>query len=437
MEMNIVGACILIVLMAVVLLGSRRWATLGMMAGVLYLTQGQKIEMFGLDLFAGRFLEMAGFARVMARREFSFSRRNSIDWALVVFYGYATIVFLLRSTVGLAYQIGLAVDASLCYFTFRGLIKDIDDLRWFLRSFILLLGPYTILVLVERLTGYNAFAFMGGIKGGLVREGRMRCWGSFRHPVLLGTFGASFLPLYIGLFFDKESRTRAVIGSVLCLGIVLASNSGGPLSSMAAALVGWLFWKVRFRMRSVRYGIAGTVALLAILMKAPVWYFLARVSSITGGEGYHRAYLIDIAVQNIGRWWLAGMPLAETHEWFPYTSPFAEGADVTNAFIFVGLNAGLGALGLFIFLLVRAFSRLGKALMAVRGDLPGRDRTEFLLWGMGVTLLVHVVSWIGVTYFDQMYVVWFMHLAAISSVSQTSLGALTKGAPFGAATNET
>ena len=227
--MNLLGAAILGILIAVVLFASRRWAVIAMMTGVLYLTQGQAVQVMGLNMFAVRFLELAGFVRVIARREFLFSTLNEIDRALLLVYSYTAIVFLLRSNEGQTYWIGRATDAFLCYLTFRGLIENMEDLRWFLRNFLLILAPYTALILIESLTGNNPFYLMADISyGEWFREGRLRCYGSFPHPSLLGTLGASFFPLYIGLAFVKAERRRALIGVGLCLVIVLASNSGGP-----------------------------------------------------------------------------------------------------------------------------------------------------------------------------------------------------------------
>ena len=110
-EMNLIGACILILLVLVVLSVPRRWALMGMMAGVLYLTQAQRLDVFGFNLFAIRFLELAGFFRVMARREFSFRQLNGIDRTFLWLYGFTTVVFLLRSTDGWADHIGGATDS--------------------------------------------------------------------------------------------------------------------------------------------------------------------------------------------------------------------------------------------------------------------------------------------------------------------------------------
>ena len=247
--------------------------------------------------------------------------------------------------------------------------------------------------------------------------------GSFRHPDLLGTLGAAFLPLYLGLAFANAKRAFALLGAGLCLGIVFFSNSGGPLSAAVVGLAGWLFWFVRRKMTWVRRGIAGSIILLALIMKAPVWYLLARVSSLTGGGGWHRSYLLDVAFRNLDKWWLAGMPLAETQDWFPYSLAINGDADITNEFLPFGLAAGLMAIALLIFVLIRAYRSIGAALTATRSGALEPGETEFMLWGLGVMLSVHVVNWFGISYFDQIYVVWFMQLAAISKLSHIYSGA--------------
>ena len=97
--MNALGACILFALVVTVLFASKRWALMGMMAGLLYLTQAQQVDIAGFNLYAARFVEVAGFVRVMLRKEISFSRLNRIDLTLVLLYVYTVSVFLLRSEV--------------------------------------------------------------------------------------------------------------------------------------------------------------------------------------------------------------------------------------------------------------------------------------------------------------------------------------------------
>jgi hypothetical protein len=425
---NAISASILIFLMAVVVAAPRRWALLGMASGALYLTQGAAVDVLGFNLFAMRFLEIAGFIRVVARREFSYSKLNDIDRLFLLLYVYATTAFLLRSTEGHAYQIGLAVDATLCYFIFRGLIRDIDDFRWFLRAFALLLIPYIFLLLFEMRTGQTVFALLGGsAMPDMFRGGRARCIGSFRHPDLLGMLGASFLPLYIGLAIGKMDRVWGLIGIVLCAAIVLLANSGGPITACAVGLAGWSLWPMQTKMRVTRRCMLGLLILFALFMNAPVWYLPARLSEHIGigGDSWHRSHLMAMAARDFGKWWLWGMPYVETHDWFAYTVTPTGDADITNQYVAFGLASGVLAIILFILLLVKCYKSLGKALGIIRSSFSKPAETDLLLWGLGAMLAVHIENWFAVSYFDQAYVIWFMQLAAIVSISQICFQSLS------------
>jgi hypothetical protein len=182
--MNPITGAILAVLIILVLIGSRRTALLALIAGALCLSQNQAIRLLGLNLFPTRLLELALFARLIGRREWSFDRLNAIDRAFLVLYVYSTVVFLLRSDDGQVFQVGVMVDAFLVYFSCRGLIDTPEDFRWLLRSFVLLLIPFALAVVAERLWVQSPLAFMGWGGSGWMRDGGVRCFGSFRHPSL-------------------------------------------------------------------------------------------------------------------------------------------------------------------------------------------------------------------------------------------------------------
>jgi len=411
--MNLLGIVVLIPLMVVVLYASHRFAVLGILAGVLYLTSGQAIDFFGFNLFAFRFLEIAGGIRILVRSELSLLKLNRIDKTLLLLYLYTTVVYILRSSEGIAYQIGLLVDTMLVYFIFRSLISNIQDVKWVLKAFVVILIPYVAIVSIERFAGRNLFSYMGGVlENYYVRDGIARCMGSFRHPSLFGTLGASLLPLYIGLGFSKSDKPFSIIGICIAILIVLLSNSGGPASSFLIGIIGWAFWPIRKDMVWVRRGIVLILIILAIFMNAPIWFLPARISSITGGDGWHRSFLIDVAIQHIDQWWLCGMPIIETQDWFEYTLTTPGGADITNQYLKFGISSGVIAIFLFIFLLKNAYGTIGNAMAVV----PKTVHNQALLWAIGVCLTVHVITWLGISYFDQFYAVWLMQLSLISGI---------------------
>ena len=348
--MSLLATGILVLLSAVVLMAPRRLALLGMMAGVLFLTQGQSFVVIGLNVYPMRFLGLVGFVRVLMRREVVATRLNGLDWVLVFAYGYVTFVYLIRTSFGFGTsadiamtsslsKLGLLVDVVLTYFTFRGLIHSIDDLQWFLRRFGLLLAPYVVLLLIERQTGHNPLAIIGAVPTTWVESNRERCFGSFMHPSLLGTLGASFLLLYIGLLFGRRGRVSGMVGLVLCTAIVLIANSGSPLTFIMVGVAVWVLWPMRARMAVVKGVIAVALILLAVVMKDPVWYLPTKMSLLFGGSGWHRSYLMEQGINNIDKWWVAGMPLDLTTDWFPYLVLGA--ADMTNLYLAFGVDGGV------------------------------------------------------------------------------------------------
>lgn len=417
--MNQISGIILSLLLVAVAFAPRRWALLAMMAGVFFLTQGHSFNLAGLSLFPIRLLEAAALARVVVRRELVWSQLHRLDWTLLFAYNYTALVWIMRSPELAAEQVAFALDPTFCYLALRGLMTKLEELRWLLVAFVPLLVAFTILVALERATGQTSFAMVGANWSLYVREGIVRCSGPFRHASLLGSVAAAFLALYVSLWWRKQDRAVAALGAALCAALVLLSNSGGPVTSALAAAVGWVMWPVRNRMRLVRYAMLGVLVFLILFMKAPIWYLPFKISLIVGGGGYHRGALMESAWNDLSQWWLFGMDLRNSVNWIPYFHPLTGGADITNQFIVFAIYGGLAGLVLLVLVLSCAFSEIGRKMKLLRlfGDKP--SSSEALLWGLGVALSVHAVSWLGIAYFDQSWVIWLLHLSAVSAVVES------------------
>ncbi|MFO1204698.1 MAG: hypothetical protein U1E63_02985 [Burkholderiales bacterium] len=314
---------------------------------------------------------------------------------------------------------GELVDALLTYITWRGLLRDERDLKWVLQRFLVVLIPFVALVGLERLSGTNPLAALGAIPQVWVDEegGRIRCFGSFSHPSLLGTFGASFALMYLGLALGSRRSMVGWAGLVLCLAIVVLSASGGPLTMLMVGLVGWLCWPIRMKMRVLRIGMVAALAVLAMIMSKPIWYLPSKFSAVFGGDGWHRSYLMDQAIRHIDRWWFAGLPLNHTMSWFPYLVHGA--ADITNVYVAFGVDGGIIAMLLMIRVLVRAFGETGRSARACRYAIPSRKQDELLVWGLGAALAGHTANFFSITYFDQTASMWLFQLAAISGIASS------------------
>jgi len=417
--MSALGSTITIILIAVVLFLPRRWAALGILSGVCYLTEGQALELATINFTAIRLILLAALIRIIARKEFSFSRLNQIDWILLIFTTVRFLVSLQNSPSSLMSNIGYLYNVFLTYFTFRGLLNDPSTFHQFLKDTVLLILPFTIFMIVEGVTGKNYFSIMGGIpETPSLREGYYRCQASFGHSITAGTLGATLVPLFMCLAFSAAERFRAMIGIILGVSITIASHSGGPLMALLCGVIAWMCWPLRERMRMVRWAIVASLGSLCVIMKAPVWFIIDRVSGIIGmGGGWHRGNLIDQFVNHFREWWLLGMPIENTWDWAATRMPWG-GVDVTNEYVSVGLNGGLISLILFILVLFKCYQLLGITMEKIRVDSQNTKREELLLWALGCTLFSHTMNLISVTYWDQSYVMWYMLLAVISGLTE-------------------
>ena len=177
-------------------------------------------------------------------------------------------------------------------------------------------------------------------------------------------------------------------------------------------------WQFRDRMRTVRYGAVLSLLFLHIIMKAPVWYLIAKASEIMGGTGWHRSYLIDQAIKYLGEWWLFGT--THTAHWSPIAALPADpnNMDITNQFILEGVRGGLLRMGLFIAIIVRCFSQLGQTMHFAKMNL---FEDKFLLWCLGASLFSHMITFLSVSYFDQSLHLYLLLLSIISSLTRNEV----------------
>jgi hypothetical protein len=178
-------------------------------------------------------------------------------------------------------------------------------------------------------------------------------------------------------------------------------------------IIGLMLWPLRNRMHLIRRGIVATVIGLALIMKAPVWYLIAKVSDVIGGTGWHRSYLIDQAINHFDEWWLIGS--SHTAHWAPSGQVLLvdpNNMDITNHYIAQGLHGGVLRLGLFLAIIVYCYKFVGRAS---RDITQAPDKAK-LWWAMGASLTGHCVAFLSVSYFDQIEVFWFWLWAVITAL---------------------
>jgi hypothetical protein len=401
----------LVVSAVALLLLPRRWAPMPLIAGACYMTPGQGIELGPFHFPVIRMLMAVGILRVVVRGERLANGFNGLDWITVLWCICAAVSSLFHEdvTAAVVSRLGFIYNVAGIYFLLRIFCSSMDDIVRLGRATAFLLALVAIEMYYEHATNHNLFSVLGAVSQvPEFREGRIRASGPFAHSILAGTVGAVTLPLMIGLC--QYHRMTALLGVLVCLSIVTASSSSGPVMSSFFALGALFMWRYRRHSRLFWRAAVSAYLLLALFMKAPPYYLLARVDLVGGSTGWYRARLIESAIEHLNEWWLAGTDY--TRHWM--TTPGAwssKAADITNYYLTMGITGGLPLMLLFIATIGLAFAFVGRE---VREDgVPQRQR--FMVWALGSALFAHAATCISVSYFDQSFLFLYVTLAAIGS----------------------
>lgn len=403
-------------LMAVLVLGvamfwvRRRFAIAPILVMACFVSPGQRLVLASLDFDLLRLMLVLGWCRVLWRGEYLRWRWRWIDSAVVIWCCSVTCAVLLRdaSLDPLIYRLGMMFESLGAFFLFRSLIRSWRDVNAMIVAAALLSVPVAAVFLVEQITGRNMFAIFGGVPEiTVIRDGRLRCRGPFPHPIIAGCFWAVLMPLIASLWC-AGSRTRwlAPIGILASLLVVQATGSATPISAALAAMFGGAFILIRRHVWWLRWMAVASLIPLQMIMVNPIWHLLARVDFVSGATGWYRFKMIDGFLRHVDRWWLYGTNAFKDlwgHEFDM----------VTNQYVFEGVEGGLLALTMFILIIVLTFSRIGAALHHARSS----RRRIVLTWMLGAAMFVHVVSFLGVAYFGQINMLWYLTIAAAFGVS--------------------
>ncbi|HWI57982.1 MAG TPA: hypothetical protein VNZ22_12195, partial [Bacillota bacterium] len=198
-----------------------------------------------------------------------------------------------------------------------------------------------------------------------------------------------------------------------CALIVVGSASSGPLLALFAGLAGLALWRWRTRMAVIRrLAVLGLIG-LHLVMKAPVWYLMARIDLAGGSTGWHRAELVSAALKHLDEWWLIGTDY--TRHWIAYGVGWSQyHVDMTNYYISMGVTGGLLLVGCFVGILIKAFQSLGRGMRTMR---EVNDPREFILWCVGTCLFAHCVTFLSISYFDQSNITFAMVVGTVPGLS--------------------
>ena len=411
--MNAVGFIFTLINCILIWTLPRRWAMLPLLIGAAYMTRGQMLDIGPAHFPVIRIIVTVGLLRVMSRHERIVGGINRLDRILIIWAMGMVITSIFHTSAGLVFRVGVVWTELGCYFLFRIFLQDLKDIERMFKVVCVLLIPVMLTMMLEKLNGQNLYATLGlgGVRDvAAFRGGKFRAQGPFAHAILAGTVGAVCFGMALYLWFKQ--RKFALLGIASTGGIAYAAGSSGPIMTAAAIFGAMLVWRIRDKLRLIRWGILLALVALNFVMKDPVYYLLARIDITGSSTGWHRAHLIHAAVTHLNEWWLIGTDY--TRHWMP-TGVHANEihTDITNHYLQMGVWGGLPVMLLFIWILVVGFSEIGRALRANR---QAPFAQQFLIWTLGCMLFGHLTNIFSISYFDQSIVFFYLLLAMIATL---------------------
>jgi len=392
----------------------RSTVILGVLLVCVFMPMDQRIVIGGLDFNMLRLFMVVAWMRVLVRGEYRGWSFGRLDRLLVFWVLFGSLFYVLRvGPSAVANRLGVSFDVLTGYFLIRSLVRTRVEVLAFWRYLawiVLVLSP---LFLYESTAQYNVFGIFDytGFRGVVVRDGIVRAQGPLAHPILAGTFGSVVMPVFVGAFLGE--RKQRILFGLACVGatiITVSSGSSGPVMAWLIGILGWGIWRFRRYTRPMIWAIVFMAVVIHFVREQPVWQLIGRLSSISGGTGWHRARLMDSFIRRFGEWALVGTNNTAHWGWGLQ--------DVTNQYIAEGVNGGLVTLVLFVALLSASFIQLRLArARSERWEGP-KSPWALLAWGSSVSLTAHCVSFVSVSYFGQMFQLFVFFVATIPAFAR-------------------
>jgi hypothetical protein len=387
-----------------------------------FITEMQRIVIAGLDFTMIRILMLFALLRLVLRHRSLRLEMTALDWALVAYSVLSCLMYtlLLKTASAFVSQLGFLFDTLPMYFFLRVYLVEQDDVTAVLRSLSIIAAGIAAAMVIEYVFGRNLFSVFGGVpEMAVVRDGKMRSQGSFQHPILAGTFGATLFPLFAGLYgYERSRRPAAMLGMVSSLLIAVTCSSSGPLVALLAGIFALCLWRLRDNLRLGMAFLAFLLILYSVAKNAPFYRLITKFGMFGSSSTWHRYELIDNFVRRISEWWLVGTRSTLHWGWMMQ--------DLANQYVSIGVRGGIVTLLAFLSVLVAGFTRLGSSLASPLA--PGRDK--FLVWTVGCSLFAHVVAFFDVSYSGQMLLNLVTLLCIIGSLS-TRLAGRSEHVPQG------
>ena len=390
--------------------------------GLLWYPAYLAVSIGTIDILVGRFvvtvLLMRCYFNEGIRRKFTWNRLDTlVTLSMVVYVGAYLITQVNPIAQTLEGRGGFVMDTWCAYLAARFIVTDRSKLISIIKCIGIAMVPLAILGVIESATGWQPFAsmwrFSPWFRGGrFVSEGRFgfaRAVGPFSHAILFGGVFAMFLPLIY--YFRREKgdwRSFAYIISGIVLLGALSSMSSGPWVMVIVVVFSLTMEKHKQLIKPLLIFLVFSCISIGILSNRPFYHVLASWANPLGGASWHRAKLIDLAIENFNEWWMVGYGDKDPG-WGPQLGMGR--SDITNEYILNGVRYGILGIIALCAVLAKAFRNLISTYRRLR-----HPEMKSLCWAFGSLLFSVVVAWMSVSFFGQLSTLVYCSIGMIGSL---------------------
>jgi hypothetical protein len=399
-----------------------KYALVAFIVGLLWYPSYLAISIGTIDILVGRFVVAVLLMRCLfddkIRTKFKWCRLDTlVTLSMVVYVGAYLITQVEPLSVTIEGRGGFLMDTWCAYLATRFIVTDRRKLISIIKYVSITMVPLAILGVIESVTFWQPFAplqrfspwFAGG---GVVPEGRYgfaRAIGPFSHPILFGGGFAMFLPLVYYLRHEKKDwRPFAYIISVILLLGALSSMSSGPWMMAITVIFCLIMERHKRLVKPLFIFLIFSCIMIGIASNRPFYHVIVSWANPLGGAGWHRAKLIDVAIDTFDEWWMVGYG-AKDPGWGPLFG--MAHSDITNEFILNGVRYGILGVIALCAVLAKAFQGIISTYRKQQHPVA-----KSLCWAFGSLLFSLAVAWMSVNFFGQISTLTYCSLGMIGSL---------------------
>jgi len=316
-------------------------------------------------------------------------RVRAFDVLLPVYAVWTVVVYMIHGgcAEGLQYGGSIALESFGAFLVARAYVTSLELFQATVRALVLAVGAVFLIALPETISGvhyvHDILRDLTGYVhpiGHEVRLGLTRAYGTFDHPIHLGTFCAGTL----AMIWYADLSWRAWLGRLgLVSGATVLGLSSAPILCLGlqGLFIGWdrVTRGLPFRLMLTLGGIAIVYVLLSMVMtRSPVSFF-ATGFTLDSSTGYYRLLIWQHGFENVvaNPWIGIGLADWERPSWMA-------SATVDAYWLVTAMRSGIPA-----FLMLLAFVLLVvRAAIRRRRVSPSRaERQAALGWLIAFTAL--------------------------------------------------